>query len=153
MNDFGRYAAVPKFQHAIAAERERLGDGPFLIVTQIAELDRDGCWDKLKLVASFAELSVARASALHIFDRICAEGPTGAEWKSQPIRSLPSPLVTDTNVKLVEQHGRRLSIDAFYADTRVVQLLEIHPAPVVGEALFRAFDWSHDLVTYFLGTG
>jgi hypothetical protein len=150
---FGRYASEPRFQRAIANERARLGDGPFLIITQLSELDVDGFWDRLTLVAGFAELSVARVEALRSFERSCADAPDGDEWTLEPIGRIPSPLALDVpGVRLVEQHGRRLKHrGGFHADTRVVQLLEIHPAPLVGEPLFRGLNWSHDLASYFLG--
>jgi hypothetical protein len=151
---FGRSSSEPRFQRAIASERARLGDGPFLIVTQLSELDIDGFWDRVRLVAGFEELSVARLEAQRLFDELCADAPDGPEWRLEPIlHSIPSPLAAGVpEVQLIAEHGRRVKHSgSFDADTRVVQLLEIHPAPLVGEPLFRAFNWSYDLVHYFLG--
>lgn len=153
LDGFGRFGLESRFQRAVAAERARLGDGPFLLITQVSVLDLDGLADHLRLEAGFAELPAARAESSRLFARLCEDAPAGPEWRPEAISHVPAPLANDVpEVRLIEQHGQRMKhTGGFHADTRIVQLLEIDSAPLVGEPLFRALRWSHDLVQYLLG--
>jgi hypothetical protein len=147
---FGRFAEEPRFVAALAAERARLGDGPYLVLSQVRELDLDGYQDGIELIASFADERAARAAMSDALRAMPARGDH--TWVAESTFSLPIELDLDVAgvVLVAALGGKRTAPGGFEAETRVVQLLRIVTPPVVGEPLFRACRYSHDLVDYFL---
>jgi hypothetical protein len=132
------------FERAVARERARLGDGPYLVISQDYDLDPDGIDLFVSLVEAHAERERALAGASELFAEMCSWAPPWPEDPRGPSGHIV--IVPQPEVELVVEHARRVQeVDLSAAATWVVQVLKIQPPPVVGAPLFRALAWSDDL--------
>ncbi len=137
---------TPELARAIDRARAAFGDGPYVAVAQVRELDVDGYADSLALIACPRELDGACARVRDEFVRLCARAVDEPSWHDEPTLTLPVELAPVDGVRLVVQHARkRKDASGFNADTRAVQLLEIATPPVIGEPLFRALRHADEL--------